>query len=263
MKHLIFILFLWAVGLPVFAQWKLEDTCMIREGRVVTDILGTRYLIDGVTLYKINNKNQVQSSYSNINLGGITSADVSNPLKITVFYDDFDFVVFIDNKLTPLRDPVSLADLRLTDVQAVCSSQQGGFWVYDNADRRIKYFDSNLQKVSESNSIELKELSDKGVILSEFTDYLLLNFEQNNVFVFDKFAGFLVSLPISEVYSMYASGENIYMVTPTQFVIYNLKNHTMRHVDLPESGFSQAVFNGNRLFLVINNILKIYSVVEN
>lgn len=184
-------------------------------------------------------------------------------MRITLLYKDFDYVVFLDNNLTILRDPISLGDLNLTDAEAVCGSQRGGFWVYDSNDSRLKYFDSQLQVSSQSNSIMLNESPDSILQLTEFTDYVLIAFAKNGIFVFDKFAGYVAALPINNAKSLFVTGNIIYIVNDENLVSYNIINRSVKNIDLPEAGFSQAVFTGSTLYLVINNFLKIYSVVEN
>src|SRR5690606_39608233 len=80
----------------------LHDALPIFEADTLIGIdnFGTVYFIKKNTLYKIeDNKNY---SYSNVQFGKITSANSFNPLKIPVFYEDFNAAYILDNRFAEI-----------------------------------------------------------------------------------------------------------------------------------------------------------------
>ena len=63
--------------------------------------------------------------------GGVTFFDTLNPFKILVFSRPFQKIYYLDHRLSPLSEAISLTDLGLGEVICVCASKYGGFWVYD------------------------------------------------------------------------------------------------------------------------------------
>ena len=63
------------------------------------------YYINQNTIYK--KTVQFTYSYANSQLGEITSVDITNPLKVLVFYRDFNTVLLLDNKLNELTKPIN------------------------------------------------------------------------------------------------------------------------------------------------------------
>ena len=78
------------------------------------DNFGSTYAIDQTTLYKINNGKTL--TYSNFQLGNITSANTFNPLKINVFYRQKhlgDYVKYILTSTQSWGRPLEIAKYHL------------------------------------------------------------------------------------------------------------------------------------------------------
>ncbi len=98
-------------------------------------------------LYQIKNnifsktKGNEFFEYKNISLGNITRADIQNPLKIVLFYEDFNSAVLLDNQLNKMteinfsQNPVPIA------AGAVGMSTQNQLWVYNTLNQQIGLFD--------------------------------------------------------------------------------------------------------------------------
>jgi len=69
--------------------------------------------------------------YSNKRFGTITSIDCTNPLKMLVYYKDFQQLVFLDNQLTQNSEAISLEDLGYEQTDLICTSMNNSFWLYN------------------------------------------------------------------------------------------------------------------------------------
>jgi len=69
------------------------------SGTLLTDHLGQFYMFDDKQITKYDQKGNRVCSYSNNQLGSISHADVSDPLRIMLFYRDFNKLVFLDKNL--------------------------------------------------------------------------------------------------------------------------------------------------------------------
>jgi hypothetical protein len=94
-RHLILFLF---YGFHLIAQ---ENTTLISSSPLKADsFIGLdQYNNLFYTFDNIIYKNKAKASYSNFQLGELTSVDISNPFKIVLFYKDFNTVVLVDNNL--------------------------------------------------------------------------------------------------------------------------------------------------------------------
>ncbi len=86
--------------------------------------------------------------FTNNRLGQAASLDVTNPLKILVWFADFQTVVTLDRTLNEMGQ-LNLVEAGLPAVRCVALAQDGNFWVYDDAGFR-------LLKISASGTILLE-----------------------------------------------------------------------------------------------------------
>ena len=100
------------------------------------DEIGNVYFVDKLnTLTKYESNVPRYIKYADVKSGRIHSIDVSNPLRIVVFYADQFSVKFLDVNLTEInsfkiKDVYSDGWIRL-----VCSSNNNGLWMYDELRR--------------------------------------------------------------------------------------------------------------------------------
>lgn len=87
--------------------------------------------------------------------GKLYSIDVSNPLKVLLYFKDFGTVVVLD-RLLGRRDVLDLRRLGLYQVKSIAQAYDNGFWVFDEQEGKLKH------------------LNDAGVIVDQFTDFRVL-----------------------------------------------------------------------------------------
>src|SRR5690349_15983847 len=102
MKKVIYLIFLMVCSVGFGQNPKLKTTVLNSEELenktyVGFDGLGNNYYIKNNVFIK---QNETQTwEYKNVALGKITSVDYVNPLKIVVFYEDFNTIITLDNQL--------------------------------------------------------------------------------------------------------------------------------------------------------------------
>jgi hypothetical protein len=98
------------------------------------------YIKDNV-LYKKSDNTLLQ--YQNVSLGKITKVDLLNPLKVIVFYEEFNSVMVLDNQLNEIQK-VEFSKLETPVVAAAIGiSGQNKLWVFNSLDQQIGLYDLN------------------------------------------------------------------------------------------------------------------------
>jgi hypothetical protein len=94
--------------------------------------------------------------YQNLGLGKITKVDITNPLKIIIFYEEFNAVIVLDNQLNEIQK-IEFSSIE-TPVLATAIGISGlnKLWVFNNLNQQIGLYDLNLNTY-ENKSIPLNE----------------------------------------------------------------------------------------------------------
>ena len=103
------------------------------------DSFGFSYQIKNNVFCKI--KGNENFEYKNVYLGNITKADILNPLKIMLFYEDFNSIVLLDNQLNKISEINFSQNPTPLVCTAIGMSAQNQLWVYNALNQQIGLFD--------------------------------------------------------------------------------------------------------------------------
>ncbi len=159
MRNLLTIVFLLLIHPAIRAgeQQAASDSFPLKQivgdklSGFAVDNLGYMYLLDeSGQLKKVSPKGDSVSVFNDVRrYGKLYSMDVSNPLKVLLFYKDFGTIVvldrFLNNRLT-----IDLRKHQLFQVKAIAQSFDNGVWVYDELEGRLKRLDDNGNLIGET-----------------------------------------------------------------------------------------------------------------
>jgi len=156
------------------------------------------YYLKSNTLFK---KNDLETfSYANTQLGKITSVDIKNPLKIILFYKDFNTVILLDNKLNELANQIDFKSTSLSkNISLVVGSSNNNLWLYsadDNTLQRYNYQTEKIQFTSQSLSFDKTNFKAKK-LLSSYKKCWLLG--ESGILQFNEYGTFLNQKEITDV----------------------------------------------------------------
>lgn len=144
-RQFLFLLFLTGSFLTVSAQAEKTKATLISHFNIDVDeflgydSFGFSYQIKNNVFSKIKGKEIFE--YKNVSLGRITKVDLQNPLKLVLFYEDFNTVVLLDNQLNKMTEiNFSLNDTPIV-VSAIGMSTQNQLWIYNTLNQQISLFD--------------------------------------------------------------------------------------------------------------------------
>jgi hypothetical protein len=159
MKELILLLFLSFSSLG-FGQTKkmtvtpLQFTPLQADTFIGIDGLGFLYYIKNNIFCK--QKDVTVWEYKNVSLGKITRVDLLNPLKIVLFYENFNTVVLLDNQLNE-NQKINFSENTIPIVATATGiASQNQLWIYNSLNQQIGLY-NYLKKEYKTLSIPFSE----------------------------------------------------------------------------------------------------------
>ncbi|MFD0862788.1 hypothetical protein ACFQ1M_11280 [Sungkyunkwania multivorans] len=191
MKRYSFIFFF--CSLLSFAQQEVDiltrDSITLKADRFVgIDSFGALYYITNNVLFKKTDKKTY--NYNNFQLGKIFSVDLLNPLEITVFYQDFNTVVQLDNTLNEVKKIDFNTIRNFRNVQYARTGIDKQFWIFNLDNHQLELFDYQTEKVQTLNQ-PIKE--DVIAMTSNYNFCWLLT--KSKVYQFNFYGSLLTTLP--------------------------------------------------------------------
>ncbi|WP_366185115.1 hypothetical protein [Flavobacterium ovatum] len=113
------------------------------------DFYGYNYFDDQAVFSKTKRKEHWE--YKNVSLGHLTKIDLNNPLKIVLFYQDFNAVVLLDNQLSETQKILFFQSELPISVKATGIAAQNQLWVYNNLNQQIglyNYLNNTYKTIS-------------------------------------------------------------------------------------------------------------------
>ena len=228
------------------------------------DVLDNIYLITaGNQLKKINANGDSVAVFNEVKkYGNPSMLDVSNPLKLLLYYKNYSTVVILDRLLT-LRNSINFRKMGIFSVKALTTSYDNNIWLFDEQDLKLKKIDDDGKLLQETTDLRL--LFDSVPSPTQITDrdnFVYLYDESKGFFIFDYYGTLKNNLPFLHWQHIAISGNSMYGFVNDKLYSYELKSLNLKSYTLP------AYFNDNinikaingKIYLLKKDGVEIYSV---
>lgn len=262
MNRLVFLLVFSFFQHLAIGQMKLLKEFPVKNPQILcSDELGNYYVSDGQEILKFNFKDSLFMRYSALNLGTISSIDVTNPLKILVFYKEISRIAFMDNTLSNYSESLDLQDLGLDQATLACTSYDNGIWIYDRINFQLIRFNKKFEKQYSTKNLNLIVKSDfLPNFMLEKENFLYVNDPQSGIAVFDAFGGFLKTIPIRGLTNFQVTQNRINYVKDGIYYSFDMKKLYETHISLTDSNVKAVRVEGDKIIILTDNFLKIYKL---
>jgi len=232
----------------MFAQTQIPNA---NADFITLDPYGNIYAVKEAQLSKFSPQGELLYKYSDNTLGTISSVDVFNHLKIMLFYQDAGILVFLNEQLAPIRDPISLFDANYFSISLASYSAANQIHLYDYVNRYLITLDFNMREISKTpinfpsfNPTQMIELEEKR---------LAMHTPETGVFLFDAFGTFISMIPVLTPHSVEVTSELIYYTHHDHVNIYNYKMLSEDRLPIAISGAIQTLLFRNKMILLLQN----------
>lgn len=230
----------------------------------IVDNLGNVLLVGSEgQLKKLNAKGDSVAVFNDVRrYGKLYSMDVSNPLKVLLFYKDFGTIVVLDRFLN-IRNTIDVRQLNIMQAKAIGQSFDNGTWIYDELDGKLKRIDDNGRIVSESNDFRrvFDEPPSPEFIMD--ADRLVYLYDPNKgLFVMDYYSNLRNKVALLDWIDVQVIGKRVLGRKGTTLYSYEPGTLSLKEQALPSTlkGVVKTHIERDQLYCLKNGTLFIYSL---
>lgn len=243
--------------------FQLRKTLKVTGAQLAVDKLDNLYVLsNNEQLKKYSPNGDSIAVYNEVKrFGKLHTIDVSNPLKLLLYYKDFSTVVILD-RLLGLRASLDLRRHSIQQASAIGLSYDNNLWVFDALNNKLK-------KLDEQGNLLMETADFRTLFNSRFQPTTII--DQNNsvylydpavgVYQFDHFGTFQKKHAITKWQNIAVVGKHIIGIAGNTLVAYNTSTLLQQHYQFPSSfgSFSQYIIGNTALFGLSKDGVQVYS----
>jgi hypothetical protein len=221
-------------------------------------------------VYLLNSSNQVKkinasgdsvAVFNDVKkYGQATLIDVSNPLKVLLYYRDFATIVVLDRFLT-VRNTIDLRKHNILQVRAIGQSYDNKIWVYDEFENKLKKIDEDGSLLQETN--DFRQIFDPTPVPQRIFDedrFVYLYDSALAVYAFDYFGALKNKIQINGWQNLKVTGKYIFGSGDGRLYRYDIRTLLVNDWRLPAELLNAQAFNftPSRLYALRKDRLDIF-----
>jgi len=219
----------------------ISDTEVLRvpapdAAAFTVDNLGNLYMLTSKGLLKkYNNRGDSLNVFNDVRrYGSVYAMDVTNPMKVLLYYRDFSTVVMLDRFL----NRINIVDLRKAGIfqaKAVALSYDNNLWVFDEQSAKLKKIGDDSKLLSET--VDLRQVLNAIPSPDKIIDrdgFVYLYDKDKGLYIFDYYGALKNELAITGLTGLQVINKTVLGRKDNKFVKYTLGTFDMQEVELPE-----------------------------
>ncbi|MBC6491624.1 hypothetical protein ACFSQD_12130 [Flavihumibacter stibioxidans] len=194
--------------------------------------------------------------------GKLYSIDVSNPLKVLLFYKDFGTIVVLDRFLNQ-RNTIDLRQHNILQAKTIAQSFDNGVWVYDELDGKLKRLDDHGTVISETVDFRiLFEAAPSPVAITDADRSVYLYDPEKGLYVLDYFGTLRNKVALLGWTDVQVIGNRFIGRKGEQLESYTTGTLDLKEQELGEllKGAKKIQLSMDHLYVLRDGVLHIYTL---
>ncbi|MDO5978353.1 hypothetical protein [Flavivirga spongiicola] len=256
MKYTIYLLLL--LSYSIYAQKAIETSFIkktdFKPCQLITiDNFGTTYFINN----NVFNKKEANKTitYNNLQLGNITTANAFNPLKINIFYKDFNTIIILDNRLAEIFKIDFNALPKYKNVTHVSTGHDNTIWIFNQDNQKLELFDYKTR------TTRAQTLPIQSAILDLKSNY---NFcyllTQNYLYTYNYFGSLIKKTKNNEYTELAENNGDIILKKKDSLVYLKKDSETTIPISIPNLLVNEFFVTNETLYIYANEILHEFKI---
>ena len=180
------------------SSFRLVKTFRVEASDFSVDNLGNIYLLlTNGQLKKVSSNGDSLAVFNEVRrYGKIRYMDVSNPLKLLLYYKDFGTILVLDRFLN-IRTTVDLRRLGLYQVKIIAQSFDNNIWIFDELESRVKRIGDDGRLIDQFNDFRmLFDSIPSPQFMVDQSKFLYLYDSTKGIYLFDYYGTFKSRIPL-------------------------------------------------------------------
>jgi len=228
------------------------------------DNLDNIYLVTaGNQLKKLNANGDSVAVYNDVKrYGNPSSIDVTNPMKVLLYYKNFSTVVVLDRQLNS-RNSINFRKQNIFTVKAIATSYDNNIWLFDEQELKLRKIDDEGKALMETN--DWRQLFDSIPLPTQIIDrgnFVYLYDPEKGFYIFDYYGAFKNKLAFLNWNNVEVSGQTMYGFSGDNLYSYQLNSLTLKEYRLPGffKGYVAIKAINGKVYVLREDRLDIYLV---
>lgn len=252
------------------ARSQTEDTVFVFNklaGEQVVDFtvdnLGNLYIVNNTgQIKKISPSGDSIAVFNNVRqYGKIYEMDVTNPLKLLLYFRDFGTIVVLDRFLNT-RTTIDLRQQQLFQVNAIGQSYDNNIWVFDELESRLKRIDEEGKVLDQSNDFRLMlDSAPSPQFIVDQNRLVYLYDSLKGVYLFDYYGAFKNRIQLKGWTDFTVIGSAMYGRDANMLYRYEPGTLNLQHYPIPAAmrDAQKIKITPGYLYVLRNNRLEVFS----
>ncbi|TYB78274.1 hypothetical protein [Bizionia myxarmorum] len=223
------------------------------ETIIGVDNFGTKYYETNNVFYKKTDEKTI--NYSNVQLGQLTSVDVFNPLKIILYYKDFNTVIILDNRLAEILRIDFNTVQPYKNVSFVSLGNDNTIWIFNLDKQQMELYDYKAKTVR---ATTMPIVSPTLSVTSNYNYVWLLT--ENYIYKYSYFGSLLFKIPNTGYTQILERHDDILLQKENSLYFLNDKTQEISPIKLPILLINQFLVTGETLYIYDSKILHEFEI---
>ncbi|HET8809501.1 MAG TPA: hypothetical protein VFM65_04465 [Flavobacteriaceae bacterium] len=231
----------------------VEKTPLEAEKYVGTDNYGSIYYVKDNIFYKIGEDKTYQ--FNDLQLGKLTSVDIINPLKITLFYKDMNTVVFLDRHLIEINRINFNLLPNFRTLAFASTAGNNSLWLFNMDSQQLEIFDYLKKKTL----VHTQPLDQKAIDLKSNFNFCWLLTEKM-VKKYNSYGSLLFEIPNPDFTKLAESNGRIIGKKELGFYFMKKNTHKFIALKIPKIDVKSFYLNDENLYIYDGEFIHTYQI---
>ena len=255
MKHLLFLFFLTCFPL-VGQEIKLVSSVPLEASRLIgVDAYQNTYIINQSVLHKKGPEGDFV--FKDFQLGPITSVDIINPLKVVLFHEDTNTVVFLDNRLNEI-ERINFNNLpEFINISTATNAGNNRLWVFNVDSQQLELYNYR------SNSKTTVSQPFAGKLISQASNFnYCFTLTENKLRSFNIYGSLLFESEASGFSRIMQQGDTLIALKESSLFLYFENSFKPLKVPISENNIKDLFLTKEFLYIYDGKKLHTFSITQ-